>query len=293
MNYFKKEYKGFYVSDGPTGLWLYLESTRLDDCIAFMKSENIFSMTLNYMHGFVANDLMCLEKFDFVKRINIVNSIKDISPIYHLKNLETLILQTEDNNPVDFSRFPNIKEIAFDWRQKSDSLYNCTNLEELRIWSYKSSTNDLTKFSNLKNLKKLKMVTSSIQSLQGIEKLQNLESLELSYFSKLTDIEPVKYLKNLTNLTFTSCKAIQSFEPISNLTQLKRLVFDKMGDMPTVKTFSMLVNLEQLGWHEKTTVTDGDLTPLFNLKKLKRFHITRRKHYSHTTDEIMEKIKGE
>jgi hypothetical protein len=291
MNDLKKEYKGFYISQEPVGTCLYLESHRIDESVAFMKSEKIVGMDLISCHGFLSKDLSCLSKFDFVKHINILlRNIEDISPIYTLSNLETLTLQTDDNSAIDFKQFPNLKTVAFVWRPKSDSLFACTKLEMLRIRNYKAKTNDLLHFSNMIGLKSLTLVTSPIQSLAGIENLQNLEELSLNYLSKLNNIEHIKHLKNLVDLEFESCKAISSYEPISKLNQLKRLVFDKMGQIPSVEPFSALENLEWLGWYEKTTITDGDLSPLLNLPKLIKLAIPRRKHYSHTDEEILKAI---
>jgi hypothetical protein len=63
-----------------------------------------------------------------------------------------------------------------------------------------------------------------------------------------------------------------------------------MGQIPSVEPFSALENLEWLGWYEKTTITDGDLSLLLNLTKLTKLNIPRRKHYLQTAEEILKAI---
>ncbi len=289
----RREYKGFLITDYPEGTYLSLDSNRIDETVKFMQDEKIYGLTVNWITGYSIKNLDCLERFKFVKYINILHHwIDDISPIYNLSNLEVFALQTDDNSIVHFDKFPKLKDVSFEWRPKCDSLFGCTQLEAISIHGYKAKTNDLLHFSNLTNLKSFRLVTSPIQSLEGIENLQKLETLSLNYMSKLTNIEHLKYLKNLKDLEFESCKAIASYEPISKLNQLKRLIFDKMGNIPSIKPFSTLENLEWLGWYEKTVITDDDLSPLLNLPKLRKLAIPSRKKYSHTKEEILAAIQS-
>lgn len=288
-----REYKGFLLDDYyPEGTYLLLDGDKIDETVKFMRDEKIYGLSINCATGYKIKNVDCLHKFGFVKHLHILHHwFDDISPIYYLSDLETISLETDESAAIHFDRFPKLKDLAFEWRPKCDSLFGCTQLESLNIHGYKAKTNDLLHFSNLTNLKWLGLVTSPIQSLAGIENLQKLEVLSLNYMSKLTDIEHLKYLKNLVNLEFESCKSIASYEPISKLKQLKRLSLDKMGDIPTVQPFSILENLEKLSFLEKTTITDGNLASLLNLTKLIKLHITRRKHYSHTDEDILKTIQ--
>ncbi len=284
-------YKTFWVNELVEGKCIRLQKERVEETVQFMKAEQIYALMINEVTGFTSKDISCLQHFDFIKYINIVNYlVEESSPIHHLKNLETLILQTYCKTELDFSKFPKLKHGAFYWRPKATSLYNCKTLESLAIQNYSPATKDLSLLAGLSNLQELTLTTSSISSLKGIEKLRKLKKLEINYFSKLSSLDGIQHLPNLIDLKLNSCKHITNLELLAETPQLKRLHIDKIGNIQNIKPLSALQNLEWLGIFE-FKIEDGDMTPLFELHQLKELLFINRKHYSHTKEQILEMIK--
>lgn len=294
MKPIREEYKGFTISDDKQGIELCLDDKRIDESVEFMKAENIDALALNYVWTYTKDNLLCLEKFNFVKRFFILSPlIEDISPIYNLTNLEELILDINGKKPVDFSKFPKLKRVAFDWNPKSASLYDCKTLESVNIHYYNPPTKDLSLLKNLKNLKNLRLTTSQIERLDGVENLKNLTDLELYYLSKLQSLIGVETLKNLKNLDLESCKQINSLEPVKNLKQLKRLRLDKIGNIETLRILENLENLECLIFRDFNLADNNIIESLLKLHNLKTLLFPRKKIYGYTSDEILEMIKEE
>lgn len=61
-------------------------------------------------------------------------------------------------------------------------------------------------------------------------------------------------------------------------------------EIPSVAPLSSLVNVERLYLYDSTRVTDGDLSPIAGLPKLKDFRMQNRRGYSPSVKEIQEMI---
>ena len=282
------EYKGFKVRDR-NGLCLILESDKINESIEFMRKEEIKQLEINLQLGYNENNVLCLEKFNFIERLNILHwKIMDISSIHSLTNLQTLIIQTYCKTKIDFTVFPKLKTLRMDWRSNSPTLYELDNLQELWLHHFKPKTKDLVLLKNLKNLKNLRIANSPIHNLNGIENFQGLKKLELYYLRPLQSLDGVQHLKKLEELRIEACSKVNDIEQLSNLIQIKKIAIDRIGAIPSIKPLNKLKNLEFL--YNNTNIIDGDITHLFGLKKLKKLLLVAKKHYSHTKQEALQKI---
>lgn len=286
-----RKYKGFNVTDDEEGVALRLESNRIDESVEFMKKEKIFGLSINRVVGYLKNDVSCLKKFNFIKHLNIVSrSIEDITPIHDLHDLETLIVQTECKKEIDFSCFPKLKVARFKWRPRAKSMFDCTTLEEIGIWSFKPKSRDLIDLQKLQNLKHAEFISAAIDTLNGVEKLKNLEALELYYMRSLQTIEGVEQLPRLKNVRLGSCKKVESIEPLRLMTQLEWLALENMGDIPSLEPIKTLSKLHTLALYE-TKITDGNMSHLYQMKQMKKLLYKYYKHYTDTREQVLKKIK--
>jgi len=282
-------YKGFKIRYKDSQKILILENDRITESCNFMLKENISGLELNYVYGISDTDFVFLKDFNFVNFLSIINWwTKDISQIHNLTELHTLNIVTDCKTKIDFSQFPKLTNCILHWRSGATSLYKSTLLEDLCLFHYNPKEKNLLNLSNLKNLKKLQVNSSPINSLEGIENLQNIEKLELYYLRNLENIEHIKQLPKLKKLSMESCKKA-NLQAIAHLQQIEKLLLTKMADIESVKLFSELKNLQSLALGE-TKITDGNLSPMFDLPNLQRFIGKHYKHYSHSFEEITQKI---
>lgn len=244
-----------------------------------LKNNNILSLELNQAKGWNGDNIEFLREINNLKCLVIIDySLKNLSALESLTNLERLTLLTYAETPIDFNKLPNLIECEFEWIHGSGSIFFCAGLQKLMLNCYSGS--DFTEIANLYNLQSLQVFNSRIKSLKGIEKLRNLKSLTLRNLKQLTSISTLCELKGLKELELYSCKKIENYSCIFELHHLTKLNLLDQGPIRSLSGIENLIELEQLVFFESTNILDGDLSALLNLKKLVNVAFQNRKHYN-------------
>ena len=131
------------------------------------------------------------------------NSIKSICEIKDLRNLERLILVTNEN-------FTSLECIE-----------NFTKLKQLKI-SHGSVT-DLSPLANLKELKELEIVNIPIKDLSALSNLKNLTELTLDKIP-VTDLTPLIPMDKLRRINL-KIVPVSDLSPLAKMKALDTLVF--------------------------------------------------------------------
>lgn len=289
MNLFKKK-NSVEVVNASYGKAVYVGSD-IELPIKYALENNIKGVIVSFDHGYRLQDVNFLSTHSWIEYLTIQYYGKiDLNGIHHLGNLRGLYLNITDNDTqlIDFSCFPYLETSYFDWRPKAKSIFDCKTLKELRIDKFRKP--DLQNLSGLCNLKLLRIGSSPIISLSGIEKL-NLSRLDLVYLTKLESLRGIEGLSDtLVSLELNTCKKISSINEIGLLNRLKYLGVNNCGDIESIKGIRGLQLLERFDFWESTNVLDGDISPLLQLKKLKKIAFMDRPHYTHTNDGVYENI---
>ena len=103
------------------------------------------------------------------------------------------------------------------------------------------------------------MISRSLANLDGVGALAGLRSLTVNEGHKIHDLAPLAALEKLEVLNLTDCGELDSLAPLAGLRNLRAVAFAG----------------------EKTTLRDGDLSPLLELPKLAMVMFGGRRHYSH------------
>lgn len=187
-----------------------------------------------------------LIKLEFLN-LNQNYTIEDISPIYNLLNLKTLIIYS---NP--------IKDIS--------GLGNLTNLTYLDILG--TPISDISSLASLVNLETLYFDGAGTEtSFNSIEPLSNLTKLRYLDIADrgITDIRP---LKNLTELILLSVSYnnLAEISAVSNMKKLIRLYIRKNN----VEDITGIRNLENLDYLD---AADNQIKDISELQYLSNIHL--------------------
>lgn len=251
-----------------------------------LERRKIYELQLNTAKGWVGRKVDFLKDLGFLKAVSITGigtPVKDDSGVHHLNKLKYLSIHTYCKNQIDFSCFPNLECCVFEWRPRSESLFQCTKLKDLWINCYKKR--DTEEFKSLPKLESLGFGNGPIASLKGLSSLTRLRELEIWGLRKLNSLDGLEKLKNLEKLEIGICKHFKSIEKVSHLNKLKFFYLDNCGEIESLRPLLKNKNLEVFLMVESTNILDGDMTPLLKLKKIKKaFSGPVRKHYSHRID---------
>ncbi|WP_090078575.1 leucine-rich repeat domain-containing protein [Halpernia frigidisoli] len=199
-----------------------LSSRKIDDCVAYIKHNNIQGIEINSTYGaYKVDTLDLLEKLPDcnIKVIELINDFKDISIINQFKALEQLVLSENKKSTIDFNNFPNLRSLSIHDNKNFINIGNLINLEKLGIGSL--NNNSKIDFSYLKNLKDLFIVKGNIENLNFVNNLK-LNNLSVNYCRKLKDISGIEIqIDSITDLEFESCKSIDNIEIIGNLINIE------------------------------------------------------------------------
>lgn len=265
---------------GCTTLWV--ESGRIDECVRHYLENHLDSLGINPVRGYSDGDISFLRRHPSVTDVTIVNPPRgpfDLEPIRALRGLHSLTV----SGPAGLSmrEFPALEVLRANWDPKLD-LAGCDRLAVLDLSGFRSKHEDLSDLPDLPALRDLSLVQARIRSLHGLGRFPKLTRLQLAYLPKLESLAEIGQLPLLEVLECERCKRLRDHEVVRAARRLRRLRLSGCGTMPTLGFIREMPQLEDFSFVD-TTVADGDLRPLL---KLKRVGFLRKKHYSHTPEQL-------
>lgn len=212
---------------------------------------------------FDVENLDILENLSNIKNIflTISYNLESYDGLKYLINLECLLARFAEKVDFDFSFYPKLKEVKFNWTTKTKFFFKCFSLENITIWKYKSKDSTLAEFSDFVNLKKLTITQSNIKNISGISNLRNLSHLSLNYNSKLEFDASVQhdYFLFVEFLEIENCKKI-NLDFIEFFPNLRKLTLVKFQEIESLKPiFEGLSKLEELSISETKILDNNEI----------------------------------
>jgi len=280
-------FEGKYrITSGKFGPHMCLSSGWSDRIEKIFKRKRVLELELNYAKGWPrGSDLTFLKNIKELKSFELLDyQVSDISAINELNDLRLLKVNSNCNNVINCSNFPNLESISLEWFPNVKSLFGCVSLKSVFINCCKIK--DLSVFKNLQNLEVLRLKSPGIERIGDISSLENLRFLELGNARKLMSLDGIQAVPALEVLELNRCRKIKDIEPVKHLPLLKRLFLINSGKIESLKPVSDLKNLEKILFYESTNIMDGDLSPLKELPCLKEISFVDRKHYNLTMEDF-------
>ena len=151
---------------------------------------------------------------------------------------------------------------------------------------------DLTGWKKNDRLRELRICSRRLERLTGVRLFRGLQSLDLFRCRKLCSLSEIAGSTTLRKVELDKCPGISDLAPLSNLSDLRELIIKDCGNIKSVAPLAGCKRLEFLQIARNTTILDGDLSPLKILPNLKDVLLARRKHYSHSGEELQKNEGG-
>ncbi|MEW6747665.1 MAG: hypothetical protein AB1486_33455 [Planctomycetota bacterium] len=277
---------GFRLHKGRGPTWIWIESDRIEACMAHYREQSLTRIAVDPLMGYALPDLEFLKDHRYVRGVNLPDAAKlNVSALRYLDRLEYLLI-SDSKQPLDLTEFPQLREFRSEWHPKLRITPECRRLRVLHLRRYKPKTKDLSELAALPALEDLSIVQSPLTSIRGVGRYRLLKRLELSYLTKLESIAGIEKLNDsrLEILECEKCKKIRDHAVVRTVPSLRVVRFNDCGEIPSIGFLDDMPNLEDFRF-VNTNVVDGDLRPLLRLKSAGFF---KKKHYSHTPEEVDE-----
>lgn len=284
----------FILEETPEGVDLVLTAAWSPAAEACLVEGRADGLVLNRARGFQEADLMFVRGLP-IRRLNVLaRGMKDLSPVYDLAGgLVSLRVQSDPRATIDLERLPLLQTLSADWSQAKGSIGFASQLEHLSASSYKEV--DLTPLAALSSLASISMKQyPQLRSLDGIESFPRLVDLAAYGAYKLADISALHHHTSpvLGSVQLPSCKRVTDIAALASCPSLRFLELGDGAEILTVAPLSDLVWLDSLHLYGSTRVSDGDLTPIAHLPRLRDFRMMNRRGYTPSTVDIEEAIKS-
>lgn len=270
----------YSVHNTPDGPIVLLEGNWTDDVAEFMVAQGIRALSL----GGSKRDISFLTRLPWLVRLILIAYLEDISPIGLLTNLRQLTIGGGWKLPIDLSGLQDLRECELDFAPGAATVLKCRRLRSLHLRGYKPVAED--SWSTLEELETLRLDDSSIAGMPPLGRPQRLLKLELGLCPKFVALESICRCIELKELIIDSCTMLRSIEALGCLQQLVWVDLTNNGDIESLRPLERIASLERVTFLGSTRIMDGDLSPLFNLPRLKEVLFEPRRHYSHKPEDF-------
>ncbi|MBL4864837.1 MAG: hypothetical protein JKY67_00650 [Pseudomonadales bacterium] len=223
-----------------------------------------------------------------IKRLSIRAVSIDWKALNNLEAVESMYLDGENYEGLDFASFPNLKHLELHTNTKyKNILMTSRSLEALKIIGCGKESLDF--FGELPSLRYLLVAGArKLESLDGLDRAHNLCYLELERNPKLLDISRMSSCKKLKYLKISYCKNIKNIKSILNVHTLEELRFDaKLDSLAFLKKLKKLKILRF-----SCDVDDGDLSFLYEMDSLRSVAFNNKRNYSVKLAEIHQHLES-
>ena len=265
---------------------LAVESARLADCLRYITDKNIEAVIVSRYHGYAGEDVEFLRGLPSVTHVFVQDHVENLSGVLARKDLQFLSTN-KPNETFSLAGFDRLVSFSAEWNENICDVHCARVLRKLSLWGYKTATGTFGPSLWSATVEELDLIQCNLTTFTGIDNFPSLQVLEAERLPKLRDISALSSLAStLKVVRLKNCKNIVNHNAVTSLKHLQRLAFNGCGTLHSLTFLKELPALEEFAF-VNTLVSDGDMRPLFGLR---RVGFLDKKHYSHKYSEVAEKI---
>jgi hypothetical protein len=253
--------------------------------LALVTKYKIKIVRLNEHLGWRDSELLFLLEIPGIHGVDVLSDrVTDVSSIFRLKKLRTVSLYCKAKVAGDFSELVQLQSVGLGWRSVYESVFDLTTLRRISIIGYPDK--DLARWATNGDLERLRLESRELEGLGGIARFPNVRQVHLYRCRRLHSLEEIGSAISIQELRMSRCTSIRDWSPISRLSKLRVLEIEDCQDIDSARPFAECRRLERIQIAGNTTILNGDLSSLASLPNLRTVLLSRRKHYSHSAEEL-------
>lgn len=232
---------GFTFLDSGQSIWI--DSTRIDECLEYIKANEIKGAAVSPLGGFNLKTLDFLKSCGSLKRLTILPAEDlDISLVNGLQELEYLLLGGRPKQAIDIGTLPSLQELRSSWWPGLTLNGHPPLLRRVLLDRYPAKPIELKIAPALEILEELELGQSAAVELHILKFVPMLRALSEAYMPKLATPslsllpDPVR----LEQLEYSSCKALAHHDQVAAAAALQRLIFSRCGSITSLRFLDQL-----------------------------------------------------
>ena len=251
----------------------------------YLRKSGAKGLELSFHSGFRSDDPGFLSKLPFIEMFEMPHFRAEDNlaalRVEDLQGLQRFIAPDKLARSIDLTSFPKLQSCTIKWQPKLKSVFDVKGLKRLQIRSL--NWKQAPALSAMGSLENLEIGHSGIRSFDPIA------GLSLTCVACRCPSVPIwkasrgsRRCKTCAACIWTRCTTITDLTCLAPLQNLEILTIADGREIASVAPLESLQNLKAL-WiaGAKTTIVDGDLTPLTRLPKLAMLTLGNKRHYSH------------
>lgn len=266
---------------------LYVDVRYPDECATLWKTGRFTQLGITDYENPDLSDTRFLDGFPAVNRIHLRLGKKvDLSPLrLHAESLISFFANDGVNGIDDFRPFEVLEEVGQIWFRTTVWREDMSSLRRLSLTSYKPVSRDLSELPNAPQLASLSLFRPSIDRLGGLARYGSLRSLSIDSAPQLYDVSELRSMVSIAELGIEKCRKVQGLVNAIEGLALRKLACVDSAALPTISFINRMPDLESFVFMG-ADVDDGNMCPLISHPSLTHFAFTRKKHFSHSEDDI-------
>ena len=256
-----------------------------DDFADIYTERGCEGVLVGTMRGPGLNDLNFLLRIPRLQRISVFGPVRDCSVITSLSNLRELHLPGSYKGPLPLAGLA-LRSLTVPTPSDLSGLADRATIERLLLTDWPKAHVSLSLLGAKPELNYLRIEfkRTAVVSVSGFA-APELKELWL-YDGRLTDVRHLVRMTKLQSLRIHSTR-IASLDFVRQLPQLTTLTIENGGDLESLEPLRGHPRLSEVAFVGRTTMINGDLTPLLELPAAKSVALERGSpHYSHKPADV-------
>jgi internalin A len=284
----RKHFDGYFLDRDPDGFGtvMALKSSWSPKYARAVAKHDVKVIRLSMFNGWSDSDISFLRDLPALEGVDILSEkVTDVRVITELANLRLLSLTCKATGSIDLVKLKRLVRVFLTWRDAYRSLFALHTLKKITILGYPERDLWIWPQPN-QVLFEMYLSSRKLESLRGIGNFPKIGKLTISKCPKLACLDDLSTSTSLENFVLAKCPGVENLTSVSSLHDLRELSIEDCGEIHSLAPLAECKRLEFLQVAGNTTLLDGDLSPLLSLPKLREVLVARRKHYSHTAEQL-------
>ena len=217
---------GFHEWGDPPEGSLGIDSARIEECVAYFKTQGFRGLFGSPTFGFDQEDLDFLARTPEATHLWFWNvALTNLDALYDLAGLESVGINPKRPG-IDFSRFPALRSAVNHWNRKDTGIAAST-ITKYDLWHFKPRSKTFEGLEIPSGVTELQLFWANPDTLKDLPVMKKLKVLQIHRCRNLQDLSDLpRIAPHLRELLTTTSSKIDATDGVLDHPRLKKALID-------------------------------------------------------------------